>query len=148
MKFKSETLLESLEEAKPLLQKHWEEIAHYKDIPLNPDYELYFQLEKIGVLKVFICRNDQYKILGYAVYVVRPNMHYKHSLMAMQDIIYLDPNGRGTGLFFLKWCDEQLKDMGCQVVFQHIKAAHNFGPALERIGYGLQDLIYSKRLDK
>jgi hypothetical protein len=48
---------------------------------------------------------------------------------------------------FIKWCDEQLRAEGVAVVYHHIKAAHNFGPMLERFGYELVDLIYSRRLN-
>jgi hypothetical protein len=36
---------------------------------------------------------------------------------------------------------------GIQVVYHHVKAAHNFGKMLERMDYKLVDLIYAKRLD-
>lgn len=148
MIFKEEKLIDSLEEAKPLLRKHWEEISHFKDIELDPDYEQYFKIEQIGALKVFTCREEDRTMIGYAVYFIRPHLHYRQSLYASQDIIFIDPERRGAGMFFLRWCDDQLARAGVQVVVQHVKAAHNFGSALERMGYTLQDLIYVKRLDK
>ena len=68
-------------------------------------------------------------------------------LYAVQDIVFIDPECRGGGFKFIRWCDEQLRELGVNVVTHHIKAAHNFGPALERMGYTLQDLIYSRRLN-
>ena len=147
MKFGRETLSTCLEEAKPLLIEHWKEIAQYDDIPLDPDYERYYTLENNGLLRVFTARSEEGSIIGYAVFFVNTNAHYKQSLQAMQDIIFIHPNHRGTGGRFILWCDEQLKAEGVQVVFHHIKAAHNFGPMLERFGYELIDLIYGKRLD-
>lgn len=148
MKLKSENLDTSLEEAKPLLQKHWDEIAHYKDIPLNPDYDHYYKMEKAGMLKIYTARDQEARMIGYAVYILSPALHYKQSMVARQDIIYIDPQHRGVGLFLLKWCDEQLKSLGVQIVCHHVKAVHNFGPSLQRMGYELQDLIYTKRLDR
>ena len=148
MKFQQETLASSLEESKPLLQKHWDEIAHYKDIPLNPDYELYFKLEAAGVLKCYSVRDGNARMIGYAVYLIQHNPHYKQSLVAKQDIVFIDPACRGQGMLFIQWCDQQLKELGVQIVTHHVKAAHNFGRGLERMGYELQDLIYTKRLDK
>lgn len=148
MKFQEEKIADTIEEAKPLLKKHWQEIAHYKDIDLDPDYDLYLKMESAGVTKTFICRDDDNIMIGYAVYFIRHHLHYRKTLYAYQDIVFVDPERRGAGMFFIRWCDEQLKKHGCHVVSQHIKAAHNFGPALERLGYELQDLIYSKRLDK
>lgn len=148
MVFSEESLSSSLEEAKPLLQKHWEEISYYKDITLNPDYDAYSKLESMGCLKVFIARDTDHKMAGYAVFMIRNHLHYKQSLMAVQDIVFMDPERRGMGLLFIKWCDNRLRDIGIQVVSHHIKASHNFGPAMEKLGYELQDLIYTKRLDK
>lgn len=148
MKFQLEKLSDSLEESKPLLQKHWQEVAHYKDIELNPNYQAYHQMEKAGMLRVYTARDDQNKMIGYAVYILNQALHYKQILVAKQDIIFIDPDRRGVGLFLLKHCDEELKKIGVQVVVQHVKAAHDFGPALVKMGYELQDLMYSKRLDK
>lgn len=148
MKYQCEKLETSLEEAKPLLQEHWQEVATYKDIPLDPDYTAYFYLEKIGILKCFSARDDDGTLFGYAVFFIKNHLHYQKSLCAVQDIIYIDPDRRGRGILFLRWCDEELAKLGVQIVTHHVKATHNFGPALERSGYKLQDLLYTKRLDK
>lgn len=148
MQFKSEKISDILEESKPLLQKHWDEIAHFKDIPLNPDYDQYLKLEQMGITRSYSARMEDGKLIGYAVFFIRPNLHYKDSIQALQDIIFIDKNYRGAGLGLIKFCDRMLKEEGIQVVFQHIKASHNFGPALERMNYELVDLIYAKRLDK
>lgn len=148
LKYQCEPALACIDEAYPLLYAHWEEIAHFKDISLEPDLDAYEKLHKAGVLRTFTARNEFDKLVGYAVFVVRANPHYRSSVQAVQDILYVDKQYRGKGLEFIKWCDEQLKAEGVQAVYQHVKQAHNFGPALERIGYELVDLIYARRLDK
>lgn len=144
--FQKESVAQVIGEIEPLLHKHWHEIAHYKDIPLNPDWSRYIQVEEAGALRVFTVRKNE-KLIGYCVYLLNKNMHYKDSLQALQDILFIDPEHRGGGMKFLKWCDEQLRLEGVQAVYQHIKLKHNFGPMLERLGYELVDLIYAKRLD-
>lgn len=148
MKFQMEKLCDSLEEAKPLLQQHWAEIAHYKDIPLNPDYDSYAKLEQLGRLRIYTARDDQQKLIGYAVYILDHALHYKQILVAKQDIVFVVPNRRGVGVFLLRYCDEDLKKIGVHMVSHHVKAAHNWGKALEIMGYELQDLMYTKRLDR
>ena len=136
------------DEIMPLLKNHWQEIAHYKDIPLDPDYSVYKQMEDMGALRVYTVRKEG-KLIGYSAFFIRQHPHYKSSKQAVQDIIYVDPAHRGgVGRRLIKECDELLKAEGVQVVYQHVKAAHNFGPLLERMGYQMQDIIYSKRLDK
>lgn len=146
MKFNLEKVRDIIEEIEPLLHKHYEEIAHFKTIPLDPDYDQYLQLEELGVIRLFTARTDDGLLVGYAVFFVRANLHYKSSLQAAQDIIFIDPAHRGTGAKFILWCDEQLKAEGVQAVYHHVKKAHNFGPMLERFGYELVDLIYGRIL--
>lgn len=135
-------------EAAGLIETHYKEVAHYQDIKLNPDHETYRALEKNGALKVFVARDESHELLGYAVFFIRLNLHYKTSLQALQDIIFINPKHRGFGKAFINWCDEQLKKHGVQVVYQHVKKSHNFGPMLESLGYQEIDLIFGKRLDK
>ena len=147
MMCREEKIKDTLEEAKPLLYKHWQEVAHYKDIPLDPDYSMYLKMEEAGMIRAYAARDGQGVLIGYAVYVVRPNLHYKCCLTATEDIIFIDPERRGVGMFFLRWCDQQLKSLGVQVVTHHIKFAHDWSPALLRMGYEKTDMSLSKRLD-
>jgi len=147
MVFARETIESCIEEAKPLLEAHYAEIAHYHDIPLDPDYDQYLQLEKMGIVRCYVARNSEGKMVGYAVYIVRNNLHYKTSLQAVQDIIFVKKECRGRGGYFILWCDEQLRDEGVQAVYHHVKTKFNFGPMLEKCGYELIDLIYGRRLD-
>jgi GNAT superfamily N-acetyltransferase len=151
MRFQREKLTASLcEELKPLLERHYLEIAHYQDIPLDPDYEQYVKLEDAGVLRVFTARESKFSMLaGYAIFFVKNNLHYKASLQAIQDIIFVHPGFRsaGFGAKLITFCDEELQKEKVQVVYHHVKEAHNFGPLLEKIGYKLVDLIYGRRLD-
>lgn len=134
-------------EALPLMASHWQEIAHFKDIPLDPEFDAYYEMEKLGGLRLYTFRKDR-ALRGYAIFFVRYNAHYKTSLQAQQDVLYLDPKERGfNAIKFLKYCDAELKAEGVQAVYHHVKAAHNFGLILQRQGYELVDLVYAKRLD-
>jgi GNAT superfamily N-acetyltransferase len=146
VKFQAELIRDVLDEVKPLLDLHWHEIAHYQDIPLEPDYDFYVTCSDIR----FFTARDGDRLIGYGLFFVSHNKHYSRSVYAVQDILFLHPDYRGgrTGVDLIRFCDQELKREGCQVVCQHIKAAHNFGPLLERLGYELVDLIYAKRLDK
>lgn len=148
MRFQREKAQDIFAEIMPLLEKHYLEIAHYQDIKLEPDFEQYAKIEDCGLLRTFTARDDQGVMVGYAVFFVKSNLHYKSSKQAVQDVIYIERSRRGAGIGkeFIQWCDEQLKADGCQVVYHHIKDKHNFGPMLETMGYQLVDLIYGRRL--
>lgn len=146
MKFQQEKIADIYLEALPLLEEHWHEIAHYQDIVLDPDWKSYFSLEEAGAIKCYTVR-DKDHLIGYACYFVRTNMHYRNSLQAVQDVLFIKKEKRGQGREFIAWCDEQLKSEGIEVVYQHVKAAHNWGAMLEKMDYELVDLIYAKRLN-
>ena len=137
------------QEVVPLLESHWREIAHYPDIKLNPDIEAYNTLESKGLLRCYTARVNGV-LVGYAVYVVRGNPHYLDSLQAVQDVLFVLPEYRQSriGIRLIKFSDEQLAGEGVQVVMQHVKVAHDFGPLLERLGYEKVEYIFSKRLDR
>lgn len=136
-------------EAAPLLHAHWREIAHFQDIPLDPDWSAYHHVAAAGGLRLYTARDKTSRALvGYAAFFVRPHPHYRGAIYAAQDVIWLAPVCRGMiGWRFLKWCDAQLQADGVTVVTQHVKAAHDFGPMLERMGYEKMDIIYARRLD-
>ena len=147
LNFKRETFHKIFDEVIPLLKAHYLEIAHYKDIELDVDVEGYLLAEERGCYRVYTARCNQNKLIGYAAFFVRNNLHYKQSLQAVQDVVYIDKAQRGFGRLFIQWCDDRLREEGVQVVMHHLKAAHNWGKILEEQGYDLQDLIYTKRLD-
>lgn len=134
-------------EMDPIFEKHYKEISHYHDIELCINKEAYFAMEDSGWVRLFTARING-KLVGYNAFFIRYNAHYAKSLQASNDVVYIDPEHRGFGRDFIKWCDDQLREMGIQVVYHHVKAKHNFGPMLERMGYELIDLIYGKRLDR
>lgn len=131
----------------PLLYAHWREIATWQDIELNPDLDSYEALEEAGMLRVYTAREDG-KLVGYAAFFVRTNMHYSDSLQAQQDVLFLAPSHRKgtTGIRLIQRAEEELAKEGVQVVYHHVKVAHDFGPVLERKGYKLVEKIYAKRI--
>jgi GNAT superfamily N-acetyltransferase len=144
--FQREIAHEVIAEIAPLLARHWEEIAHFKDIPLNPDFDAYRRMEDAGLLRVFTARLDG-ELIGYAVFFTVRNLHYSY-LQAHQDLLFLAPehrNGR-IGFCLLKYSDEVLQQEGVRVISHHVKVAHDFGPLLRRLGYELIEHNWFKQV--
>jgi hypothetical protein len=136
------------DEALPLLNAHWREITHYADIPLDPDIETYNKMEAIGALRCFTAR-DQGRLVGYAVFFIRHNLHYRSSLQAMQDVLFVLPEYRGMlGIKLIRESERLLTSAGAQVLYHHVKRTNKVGELLVRMGYELIDEIYGKRLDQ
>lgn len=150
-------------EALPLFERHRQEIAHYQDIPLDVDLDGYAAAEQAGQLRCFTARLSG-MLVGYAVFLVGPNLHYRASLQARQDVLFVLPEHRnqGVGLELIRWSERALKAEGVQVLYQHIKAGgpvrmqvaaalkdtRHLGALLQSLDYELIDLIYGKRLDR
>jgi GNAT superfamily N-acetyltransferase len=130
---------------RPLLEAHYHEIAHYQDIPLQPDWEFY---RRSPIVRVFTARADGV-LIGYGVFFISKNKHYMSSLQAVQDILFVSPEYRGrmVGPRLIAFCEECMKEEGVQCIYQHTKRAHNFGPLLGSMGYEEIETIWAKRLD-
>lgn len=147
MNYQEEPLTEwLLNEIKPLLFEHWEEIAVNKDkIKLDPDYDSYLYLAKTGLLKVYTVR-DNGKLVGYYSTLVTPHLHYRNNTYAINDLIFLIPEFRGklVGLKLIKFAEQELKKLGVSVIMLHTKTEHSFSTIAERLGYSCVEETYSK----
>lgn len=146
--FYSEPLTPALiREVGPLLFKHWDELAKYKDIRLDPDWDVYMKAQSIGALIIYTARIEG-ELVGYACFFAKSSLHYRQSYEAQSDVIFIDPARRGFGKSFVRWCREQLRARGVKVLRWAVKAAYNWGAMLERDGAELEDLHYVERLDQ
>ncbi len=149
--FQRERPFELLDEARPLFEAHYQEIAHYQDIPLSIDEDLYCKLEEAGVLRVFTARLNG-ELVGYCVFKVGPNPRYQTSIQAVQDILYIDKTKRGIlyGKRLIEYSYQRLRAEGVQVAYQHckVKDQETVGRFFELTGHELIDLVYGKRLDR
>lgn len=147
MIFQEETIDDVLAgEYKALFEKHYHEIAWQPDaIPLKPDYEMYGKLNKLGIVVNYAVREEG-KLLGYAVWIVKTHMHYTTTLFAKNDILYIDPDFRGSmlGIRLLQFCEEELKKRGVKVLSLHIKKVFDWGRVVERLGYENVETSYCK----
>ena len=141
-----EKLNSCLEEMKPFLIKHYEEVAMYKEhIKLNPDYDTYFRLEESGDLVVVIAREEG-KLVGYFLSFVMRHPHYKDHLFASNDIIYVDPDNRdfGIGPSMISFAEGCLKERGVSVMVINMKTAKPFEGLCQSLGMDRAEYTYTK----
>lgn len=134
----TETLGAVIGEIGPLLRKHYEEIAWKKDkIAFDPDLERYRALEEAGALRIYIAR-EAGAMIGYAVFFVGQNMHYRGTKQAVNDIFYVDKSRRGVMLgqkLLRDYAESELKLEGVQIIVLHIKREHDWHTLAEHWGY-------------
>lgn len=139
-----------IEEIKPLLHDHWEEIAGYKDqFPLNPDYEKYAKLDEMGMCHIVTAR-DEGIMIGYFVSFVMPHLHYQDCLYAMNDIVFVAKEHRhgSVGAKLIRFAEVELAKMGAHRMCLHVKVSNDFGPLLERMGFACTEKNYEKLLNR
>ena len=148
MLFQQEFFSDCYDEAKELLNMHYEEIALNKDfIKLNPSIEQYEDAEKHGILKIFTAR-DEGKIVGYFAVLVTRSLHYQDHLYATNDVIFLHPDHRKgfTASKLIKFSIECLVQDSVSVLFINTKIHKPFDLLLQRLGFKHVENVYSKRL--
>jgi GNAT superfamily N-acetyltransferase len=137
---------ELIQEIYPLLAAHWEEIADNKDkIKLNPDFQWYWAQEKAGALHIVTARDDG-ELKGYFISVVHPNPHYKDHIFAVNDILFVHPDFRGTTLpvRMFKYAEEKLRQRGVSVMSLHMKTKHPFVGFAEKLGFRKAEYNFTK----
>lgn len=148
VRFNRERVADAIGEVDALMRAHWDEVGFYRDLPIDPDFAKYALLERQGTLRLYTARMG-IVLVGYATYLIGTALHYRNVITAQQATLFLHPSYRrgSTGLKFIAYTERMLAAEGVQVIAQHVKLARDFGALLERRGYALQDLIYTKRLD-
>lgn len=91
-----ERAMDVMEEMKPLLLEHWQEIAIDKDrVPLNPQYNIYLEQEAKGELLLVVAR-EKGKIVAYFVGFLLRGLHYADLLTLRMDIFRIIPEYRAV----------------------------------------------------
>lgn len=92
------SLEKGLDEIKPLLPGHYEELSLHKDrgIELDPLYDRYLAAEKLGEV-LYVTLRKEGQLVGYFVGLIGPALHYKSCVTLHSDIYYVVPEHRGDG---------------------------------------------------
>lgn len=125
---------------------HWAEVAMHKDcVPLDPNYAEYQRLHDTGQLHVTVarCRGE---CIGYLTAIVRPHLHYAHSLSAFYDLYYVRPEHRlwMTGVKLFASAEKALKARGVQRLFTGTKLSKDASRIFERSGWDEAERLFIK----
>jgi len=139
-------------EIQSLIEMHWEEIAVWQDIPLEPHWDGYYALEKSGNMVVYTVRDDQNdnKLVGYAVFFLRNHIHYKSHILAANDLVWVHPDYRDgkVGRNLVNFWEKDLQSRGVHVVHVNVKVAHPaLGLVLKWSKYKTVESGHEKRLN-
>ena len=134
-----------------LLERHWREIAINRDtVPLDPDWEKYEALERLGQWRVFTGRRDG-AIVAYLAWFCHEGLHYRQTTFYESDVFYVDRPFRG-GMTGVRLYRESMRGFKRPSIVHaraklHAEEALRVGKLLERLGFTQVEVLYSLRLD-
>lgn len=142
------TVTEVFEFGEGLFREHWEEIALSKHLMvLNPSRERYLMMEAAGQILILAAwENDV--MVGYSATFIERAMHYDDLLMAVNDVIFVRRDLRKTkaGLDLIAATESAAKERGARMMLWHAKQNTALAELMPRLGYGVQDVIFSKEI--
>lgn len=151
LQYQQERFVDLMPELPEIFYKHWNDIALDKDvIRLDPAWDEYMRLEALGILKITTARHDG-RLVGYVFSLVHPHLHYKKSLTAYTDLMYLRREyTKGFGVFryagLILHSEKILRDLGVQKRYLMTKVYHDMTPLFARLGYRFIEKISAKLL--
>jgi Acetyltransferase (GNAT) family len=143
--FQEENVEAMRREGFPLLEKHYDEIAQFKEVQvLDPDWEAYDRMEKAGKLWVMTVR-DGACLIGYIVMFIGYDLHYRRMLRATEDVHFLLPEYRKGMLGFrmLARMKKEMQAKGVHTITLRTKANNDHAVLFERLGGVLHDKVYT-----
>lgn len=138
-----------IDELTPILEAHRQELQSYPDMILNPAWEIYKLMQDLGKTMFLVARDDGV-IVGYCMYIISANMHYRDFVYAIEDVFYVVKDHRGSkiAIKLIRTSEDLLSQRGVDVITHHAKFTNNFKPFLEKLGYTANETMMMKRLSK
>ena len=141
-------LADIIGEGDALFRHHWEEVALNKGVMvLKPDIDRYRQLEAAGMVIALAARIGD-ELVGYSVSFITTHLHYADLVVANNDVLFVSRAHRAgrVGLQLIRKTEQAAKARGARLMLWHAKPATVLEALMPRLGYGVQDVIFSKEL--
>ncbi len=146
MDFNTESLKDIKEEMAPFLDNNHQESGTYPDMALRVQWENYFALEELDICKTFTMRDDG-KLVGYSIFIVSSHSHYQENIFALNDVVYIDPESRGSDTIdFFNYCETELLVAGAQVISYNMPTSDSMKRLMTAIGHEHVESTYMKRI--
>jgi predicted GNAT superfamily acetyltransferase len=136
---------EMLANAGALFSEHWEEVALNKQVMvLKPDEQKYRAMEANGMLLILGAFCDG-RVVGYSVNFVTNHPHYADLIVCNNDLLFVTEDKRcgRLGLQLIRATEKEAKQRGVQLMLWHAKPGTALEQMMPRLGYGVQDTIFS-----
>jgi GNAT superfamily N-acetyltransferase len=144
--YQEERYQDVIEEMKPLLEEHYQEVAMYQEVVnFNPNYELYETMADQGIVDFFTCRKDG-ELIGYCVTFLQMNPHYQDHIYAVNDVIYVAPEHRHTEVApeMITRLEDRMIEKGVSVMSFHMKIFKPFESLMDALAFDKAEYVFMK----
>lgn len=138
----------AIKQVEPLLAEHWDEVAKNKHLMvLKPDHETYRKVEREGNLLI-LCAYRNGSVVGYSCSFIYPHMHYSDLSVCSNDVLFVHKDHRNSpvGLQLIRKTEKVGSARGARLMLWHAKPETPLDKIMQRMRYGVQDIIYSKEI--
>jgi predicted GNAT superfamily acetyltransferase len=137
--------VDELETLTSLQRQHYNEVALDKSMRLSPDWLRFRALEQQGSLLALAVQVGS-DVVGYSVGILYRHLHYSDHLVYQNDVLFVDVEHRGgsVGLKLIRETEKRAREAGCSRVAWHAKEGTKLDALLPRLGYRVQDVIYTR----
>lgn len=139
---------EMLANAGELFEEHWDEIALNKQVMiLKPDEARYRAMEQAGSLMILAAWEGD-ELVGYSVNFIVNHLHYADLRLCSNDLLFITRSKRAgrLGLKMIRETEKRAAEMGAQLMLWHAKPDTALAVMMPKMGYGVQDIIFSKEI--
>lgn len=150
-----ETTFSSLRhEGSALFLLHWLEASADRSVLLDIDW-LMFEADEAAGGEVCVAARSGGLLVGYAVYILGYNRHYRGRLVAQADAFFLRVEDRHgwVGVHLIREAERLLEERGVRDVLQRVKlhvqpgrGRSDLGPMFRYLGYQPIETIWRKVL--
>lgn len=148
IKYQQEFLDDVKSEVLPLIEGHYSEVYPARDtFDLEMDWDTYYSLEGLNLLKIFTAR-DQGNLIGYLWVVIAPNLHSKGHFIPSEDGLYVSPEYRGLTVArrLIQFTEKCLKEDGYKIFCMTGTVEKPIDKFVERMGYNKIETRFKKVL--
>ena len=148
--FQTESFKKTLPEFAYLLPAHYEELALHKNkVPLQPQWNIYFDREENGNLIFVTARDSELnEIVGYFIGFIANGLHYETCLTCHMDIFYIRKdlrNGR-LGVKLFKFVEAELKKLKVDRWYVGSKSHADISSLFKYLGFEQVETTHCKWL--
>lgn len=130
-----------------LFKRHGDEVLGFSgEYGINED--VYLKLEEGGRV-IFFTAEDDGVVVGYCTYIISEPLHLKNMLYSFQDLLYVVPEKRGSGVGndLVLAAEEKSRELGCNKVFFTQKANIKDSKVALELGYSSYEKTFIKDLN-